>query len=167
MRPLAKTGWVAAGYGAALAIAVATVGLYVAVTSGPARQNSSGMFAFGDSLLFLAVFGVAAIPATGGALFFLRPCRPFWRVLSLTACGIASTGLVAAFVACLAIPASDWVASSVLRILMAPLFATTFLLAGLFAPNRSFRMALLVAAAIEASVFVVVAIAWLLSLQSR
>jgi hypothetical protein len=75
MRPVAKAGLVTLGFIAAFAIAWLVVGIYVAATSGPDRQSSSGMYAFGDSLLFLGAFGLAAVPATGAALFFLRP-RP-------------------------------------------------------------------------------------------
>jgi hypothetical protein len=48
----------------------------------------------------------------------------------------------------------------VLRILVAPLFAIFFLLSGLFAPNRSARIALLVATAIEMAVCVYVGFTW-------
>ena len=66
-----KVGLVAAGYVVALLIASAGVALYVASTSGPDRKTYGGMYAFGDSLLFLAVFALAAAPATGAALYFL------------------------------------------------------------------------------------------------
>jgi len=41
-------------------LAAFAVSIYVALTDSPDRQTSSGMYAFGDSLLFLAVFGLAA-----------------------------------------------------------------------------------------------------------
>jgi len=63
-KPAAKLGIVAAGYVVALAIAALVTSVYVASTSGPDRQTYGGMYAFGDSVLFLGVFGVAAIPAT-------------------------------------------------------------------------------------------------------
>jgi hypothetical protein len=74
MRPFVKAGFVAIGYVAAFAIAWLIVGMYVAATSSPDRQG--GMSAFGDSLLFLAVFGLAAVPATGAALFCRLPSLP-------------------------------------------------------------------------------------------
>src|SRR5262249_5052254 len=70
MRPLAKVGLVGAGYVGAFAIASAVVTAYVASTSRPDRQNYGAMVDFGDSLLFLAVLGVAAVVPTGTALFF-------------------------------------------------------------------------------------------------
>jgi len=131
------------------------------------------MYAFGDSLLFLAVFGVAAVPATGAALFFLRPYRSFWLVFSIAALGIAVTGL-AAFIDYIAARTADaasivhaWSALVVLRILVAPLLALAFLLSGFFAPNRSSRIALLVATVSEVAVFASVAFIWFHSYQSR
>ena len=67
MRPAAKAGIVVAGYVAAVAVASLVLRVYIAATSGPDRQTYGGMYAFGDSLLFLGVAGVAAIPATGAA----------------------------------------------------------------------------------------------------
>ena len=81
-------------YVVAVVIAVIAVTLNVAATSGPDYQASSGMLAFGDSLLFRAVFGVCAVPATGAALYFLRPYRSLWLVLACVALCIAATGIV-------------------------------------------------------------------------
>jgi hypothetical protein len=47
------------------------------------------LFAFGDDLLFLGVFGVAAVVPSGAALFFLRPYRTFWLGLSVAALVVA------------------------------------------------------------------------------
>ena len=166
MRPLVKIALVVAGYVVAFLVAFAVVAIYVAATSGPDRQTYSVMYGFGDDLLFLAVFGVAAVPSTAAALFFLRSYRSFWRVLSVAALCIATTGLVAliGYVAARTAGAGSilqtWSALASLRILSAPLFTLAFLLSGLFAPNRSSRIALLVATAIEAAVFAYVAFVW-------
>jgi hypothetical protein len=166
MRPLARVGLVLGGYVVAFVVASALVAVYVAATSGPDRQASSGMYGFGDDLLFLAVFGIAAVPASGAALFFLKPYRSFWLALSVAALGIAATGL-AAVIGYVAARTADappllqtWSALAVLRILVAPLFALSFLLSGLLAPNRSSRFALLLATVVEAAVFAYVAIIW-------
>jgi hypothetical protein len=166
MRPLARVGLVLGGYVVAFVVASALVAVYVAATSGPDRQASSGMYGFGDDLLFLAVFGIAAVPASGAALFFLKPYRSFWLALSVAALGIAATGL-AAVIGYVAARTADappllqtWSALAVLRILVAPLFALSFLLCGLLAPNRSSRFALLLATVVEAAVFAYVAIIW-------
>jgi hypothetical protein len=160
MRPLAKVTLVGLGYIGALAIAFGAVSLYIACTDSPDRQTYGAMFAFGDSLLFLAVFGVAAVLPTAAALFFLRPYRPFWRVLSVAALVMSTTG-VAAFFDFLAMRGTDphsvaniWSALAVLRVLISPLLALAFLVSALFAPNRLPRIALLVATVFEAFVFV-------------
>jgi hypothetical protein len=157
MRTFAKVGLVALGYVAAFAIAWPVVGIYVASTSNVDRQG--GMSAFGDSLLFLAVFGLAAVPATGAALFFLRTRPAFWVTLSVVSLVVASTCL-AAGLTYVAATASDsgslvhfWSGFAVLRILVAPLFALFFLVAGLFAPNRSARICLVAAGTVEVAVF--------------
>jgi hypothetical protein len=158
MRTPAKVGLVATGYVGAFLVAFAVVAIHVALTSGPDWQASSGMYAFGDSLLFLAVFTLASIPAAGAALFFLRPYRMFWRAFSLAALAIAATGLVALidYVA-QRTALGPWSVLAVLRILLAPTCALTFLLSGLFAPNRSTRIALFAATLIEATVIASVA----------
>jgi hypothetical protein len=43
---------VASGYVLAVGIATVVLRIYVAATNTPDRQTSSGMFAFGDSLVF-------------------------------------------------------------------------------------------------------------------
>ena len=162
MRPIVKVGLIVAGYVVAWVVAFAVVAIHVAATSGPDALASSGMFAFGDSVLFIAVFAVAAVPSTAAALFVLRSYRSFWLVLCVAALGIASTALVALIDYVATRPATADAGSILgilsalapLRILIAPLFALGFLLCGLFAPNRRFRIALLIATAIEAAVFV-------------
>ena len=166
LSPLARVGLVAGGYLAALAIAWVTVKIYIAATSGPDRQDYGAMYGFGDSLLFLAVFGVAATAPTGAALFFLRPRPAFWSRLSVASLAVASTGLVATliYLAPKAIESGSvlgsWSSVAVLRILVAPLFALFFLLSSLLAPNRSARIPLLVATAIETAAFAAVAFTW-------
>ena len=147
-----KVGAVAGGYIAAFLVASAAVGI-----RGPDAQASSGMYAAGDALLFAAVFGVAALVPTGAALFFLRPYRRFWAVLSTFILGVAVTGLAA--VALFAIgryatpsPIATWAALSVLRILVAPLLALIFLVCAVVSPQRSSRFALLFATVVEAAV---------------
>src|SRR5882724_11785698 len=92
-----KVASVLGGYVVAFLIASAGVAIYVAATNGADRQTYGAMYDFGDSLLFLAVFGVAAVVPGGAALFFLRPYRGFWRALSVAALVIATTA-VAAFI---------------------------------------------------------------------
>jgi hypothetical protein len=81
MKPLGKAASVAGGYLTAFLIAVAAVAIHVALTNGPIQQASSGMYAFGDLLLFFGVFAVLALVPTAAALFFFRRYRHFWTVV--------------------------------------------------------------------------------------
>ena len=166
MKPVAKAGLIAAGYVAALAIAWLVVQLYDAVRgNGPDAQG--GMFAFGESLLFLGVFAVAAVPATGAAFFLLRTRPAFWAVFTAAALIVALTSLAATltYYAPRAFEGSPilqaWSMFAPLRILAAPLFAPLFLLAGLIAPTRRVRVYLFAATAMETVAFV----AWLFALR--
>ena len=163
MSRTAKLLLVVAGYAIALLVALGATQAHQVATSGPAWQGYSGMLAFGDSVLFLGVFGLTAVPATGAALYFLRPVRLFWQIASITALAIAATGLAAFFGYLLfrsAQPASMLVSLTPIRVLLAPLFGTAFFLGLLFAPSRPGRLAFLAATVIEAVVFISVAFIW-------
>lgn len=166
MRPAAKAGIVVTGYVAAVAVAALVVRVYIPATSGPDRQTYGEMYAFGDSLLFVAVACVAAIPATAAALFFLRAHGGFWRILSIVGLATAATGILASGLFLVTRTATghgalqSWAMLTPLRILAAPMFALFFVLSGLFAPTRSARMCLASAAAIEVAAFVSVAYTW-------
>jgi len=166
MRAAAKVGLVAAGYVGAFLVASAVVAVYVASTSGPDRQTYGAMYDFGDSLLFLGVLGVAAVPATAAALFFLRPHRRFWLALCVVVPAVAITALMALIGYVLGQGAGAnaaykaWSALAVLRILASPLFAGAFLLSGLLAPGRAFRLVLFAATLIEMLVCGWVAVTW-------
>jgi hypothetical protein len=169
MKPLRKVGVVAAGYIVAFLIASVAVGIRLANTSGPGAQASSGMNAFGDALLFVAVFGVAAVVPTGAALFFLRPYRQFWTVLSAFGLGVAVTGLPAAGVFAIrmhapASPIAAWEGLSMLRLLVAPLLALMFLVCIVVSPYRFARLAFLAATVMEAAVSTYAAFLWFVPL---
>ena len=68
---LAKLGLVIGGYAAACLIASGVVYVWELFTQGPIAQASSGMYAFGDLLLFIGIFGLLALIPTGLALYFL------------------------------------------------------------------------------------------------
>jgi len=166
-----KLALVAGGYVAALLVALGVVAVYVSLTSGPDRQASSGMYAFGDSLLFLGVLGVASVPASGAALFLLRPYRWVWRALSAVAVTVAVTG-IAALVVYLGSQSADpaagsltatfhaWSGPAVLRILVSPLCALAFGVAAVPAPSRGARILLGLGCLAEAIVFAWIAFVW-------
>jgi len=166
MKSLFKIILVVAGYVAAFVIASVVVGLYVAATNGPDRQTSGGMFAFGDSILFLGICAIAAIPATGAALFFLRPYPLIWRLFAAGALGIVLIGLgdLVDFLVPQNVTTDSflglWSMASPLRIFLAPPWAIAFFLCALFAPTRFTRLAFLSAAAIELVVFGWVGLIW-------
>jgi hypothetical protein len=169
-KPLLKLGVIAVGYIAAFLIASAAVGIRLANTSGSDAQASSGMYAFGDAFLFLAVFVIVALVPTGAALFFLRPYRLFWVMLSACGLSVAVTGLAAAALfamgrhAAAPSPLATWAGLSVLRILVAPLFALTFLVCSVLSPYRFPRLAFRAVTATEAAVSAYGGLVWLVPL---
>jgi hypothetical protein len=159
-RGIVKVGAVLAGYVVAVLVAWVAVSVYVARSHRSDAEASGGMYAFGDSLLFLAVFGVVSVIPTGTALFFLRPYRRFWPVLSIVTLGLAATGCAAALVYILAAWPSvagpglhAWSAFAVLRLLIAPLLIGFYVLAALFTPERPSRVMLATAAVLEGVAF--------------
>ncbi len=71
MSTIKKLGLVIAGYVAACLLASGVVYVYQLLTDNAVTQASSGMYAFSDLLLFLAMFGILALFPTGLALYFL------------------------------------------------------------------------------------------------
>jgi hypothetical protein len=105
------------------------------------------MTAFGDALLFLAAFGLAAVPSTAAGLYFLRAVTAFWSAASVVALAIA-VGSIAALWGFEA----GWTFAPI-WLLLAPGFAIAFLLALIFAPTRTSRRLFLAATAIELGAF--------------
>jgi hypothetical protein len=152
-----KLGVVLGGYVAALLVACATTYVHAAIEAriDPA-QASGGMQAFGDSLLFVGLFGFLALIPTALALYFLRPFEKFWTVFSVASLAIAATGPVAALMIGMShespgagMAVSFW---GLLKVLGAPLFGIGFLICAGIAPMRRSRRVLLAAAAIEFAV---------------
>jgi hypothetical protein len=173
MRAVSKVWLVVGGYVLAGVVAWLVTALYIAVTPSVDRQAYGGMSAFGDSLLFLAVFGVAAVPVTGAALYFLRGWPRFWTVISVASLCVAVTAVAAvlAYVswspAAIGSARATWSAVAPIRILVAPLFTGLFALAAIFAPSRAARMRLMAAAVIEAVTFVCLLIVWMRPMMAR
>ena len=123
--------------------------------SGYGDQESQGMRAFGDFLLFLASFGLLALIPTAIALWHLRSVPRFWHGVAVFALALAATAPVAAVV----FPHSEsagaaaWLGFlALLRILGAPVPGLAWLIAALIAPAPGPRRILLISAAIEFSV---------------
>ena len=151
-KSFARAGWLLTGYLLALLLAVTAVATTRMLAGNPGDAASSGMAAFGDALIFLAVFAIGSIPPTGAALFLLRSRRAFWPVLAALALTFALAGIVA-FIAWFVNPRSVAAGLGFMRILLAPLAALLCLLGGLFAPRRGAKITLFAAAAVEALMF--------------
>ena len=73
---LARVGIVAGGYAAAMLVAIGAVAVLNMLDSGTDRDASSGMAAFGDAVLFIAVFGaLAMVPTALAVILFFRRSR--------------------------------------------------------------------------------------------
>lgn len=150
--PLTKAGIIVGGYFAAFLLALGVVSAYIEFTSGPDRESSGGMYAFGDALLFIAVFGMVSTVPTIVSLVLLRQSRRFWIALSVLALAVAGTS-VAEVVASALVPLSTnlLVMLAFPRIFMSPFFAVAFGLAAWAAPGTKARLCLLAAAGMEAA----------------
>jgi hypothetical protein len=166
MTPARRIGLIAGGYVGAFLVAAAAVAISTANRTVADAQASSGMYAFGDALLFIAVFGLLALVPTGGLLYVLRPYRGLWVVLSAMALSVAITGAAAASLFALgrdATPQSalaNWAAFSILRILLTPVLAPALLVSGLLSPYRFARFALLTATVVEVAVGAYAGFVW-------
>jgi hypothetical protein len=155
--PLRRAALIAGGYIACFLLACAAAAVRVALTGGSASQAASGMYGFGDTVFFVAVFGATSLVPTGAALFFLRPYRPFWKVLSALGVALAVAGVAAVVVFIVGRHETDsrlamWAGVSVLGILVSPLLALAFLVCAVLSPHRPSRFAFIAAAAMEAAV---------------
>ncbi len=172
MKTSAKVILVITGYIAAPLLALLVTSLYIASTNGPDRQTYGAMYDFGDSILFVLVCGLGALPATGLALFFLRRNLTLWRTLAGSALIIAATGLIelaAYFLVRSAPPASllgTLAEFSPLRFFLTPIFAVAFLVGAVLAPTRFTRLSFIGTALAEVVVFVCIALTWFLPYRS-
>jgi hypothetical protein len=154
VKPIKRVSLLAGGYVVCFLIASAAVAIRASSASG---QASSGMYGFGDALLFLGVFGLLALVPTGIGLYFLRPYPGFWKLLATAGIGIAATGVTAVIVYSigrheLATPLATWAGVSVIRIIVSPLLVLSFLVCGCLSPHRPSRFAFLTATLLEAVV---------------
>jgi len=154
LRSSAKVGIVVGGFALALVAAVGAVAVWQKFTQGPDSQASSGMYAFGDLLLGLGIFGLIAIVPFALGLYWLRPHAPFWRLLAGIAVMIALTGPLALAVnGALRESAGHWALLADIRIGLMPPCALALLAAGLFAPQPKPRWILIAAALVDGALF--------------
>jgi len=91
------------------------------------------MQAFGDLMLFLAMFGTLSLVPTGLALYFVRKSKVFWTLFSIVALVFAATGPIAA--ARVPHDTSMLMFFGLPRVLGAPLFCFAFLIAAVLVPR--------------------------------
>lgn len=156
MNALAKTAIVLSGYVAAWLLAGQVVAVHQALTAADS-QGADGMYAFGDSLFFIAAFVFFALVPTGAAIWFLRRSGSLGSGLSALALGVAATAPVAAFVT-IAVHGSDPAGLlnllspfAFLRLFLAPLLCVGFLVCGLVFRASPSGKKLFVASALEAA----------------
>ena len=159
LRPAGRVGLVLGGYLAALVAAVVTTWLHAQLLTAPDHDGSSGMAAFGDMLLFLAVAALASVPPTVLALWYLRSVQWFWWVVGAVSAAFAATAfpaLISHFDAQSLPPGHPLASMSAvwsLRLVLAPLPAFANALAALMAPGWRFRALFLGTMAVEALAF--------------
>jgi hypothetical protein len=158
-RPAAKIGIVFLGLVVAFAAPWAAVAIRQHFTQGPDSQASSGMYAFGDFALGVAVFGLLALVPIGLALYWLRPVVWFWSALAGAAMLFAFTGLAALTATILALESrNSWMILAHARLGITPLTALALLTCAGFAPSVRHRWLLAAAATIEGVLFACVII---------
>jgi hypothetical protein len=157
------------GYAAAAVVACLAVFARSSTIDPAVAQAASGMYAFGDTILFAGVFGVVALVPTAMALVFLRPFRRVWIVLAWVTLVTASTGVLAAVLFAIGRSQTGSVLAaaaqvSVLRLLIAPLLGLAFGVVALFCPTRSTRALLAVGACTECVIAAYAALVWFVPL---
>lgn len=96
MKKITKIGLILAGYG--LAFAGACLAAYLDdLATTRFNDQSGGMVAGGEMILFIGVFAFLSVFPTALALYFLRSEDKFWNAFSIFAIGLALTGPVAEF----------------------------------------------------------------------
>lgn len=154
MRVLTKVAAVFVGLVLAFAAAWIAVDVRQRAPQGPEAQASAGMYAFGDLVLGVTVFGGVALVPLALGLYWLRAVDKFWSALTWGAMLFALTGLVA-----LAAnmwnqsSSSSWMLLSHARIGIMPLSALALLTCAILAPRARHRWLLFAAAGTDGTVF--------------
>src|SRR5215510_13985490 len=94
MNKSVKIGIVIAGYIFACVAAYVATYIQELTTRGTDAQASQGMFAFGQSILFMLVFGGLALIPTVLTFYFLRSSEKFWNGFAVLCLAFSITGIV-------------------------------------------------------------------------
>ncbi len=161
MKVFIKLSIVLAAYVVAFVVAAGVVHLRELQPQWQATaQDSPGMAAFADFILFVEALGVAAAAPTALAVCFLHPFRRLCTVFATGCLALAVTGLLAAVVVVWtrSLHAEiGWsralAAAGEIRTFLSPILAPSFLVSVPLAPTWRCRWILLAAAAMEAAAF--------------
>jgi hypothetical protein len=153
-----KIGAVIAGYIIALIGAFMALYIRMLTTQGTDAQASAGMYAFGDAIVFLVVFGIMALIPTVLAFYFLRSIENFWNGFAVICLAFSITGLVVVIANALIDANGGYGSNSfglllsligILGIFGAPLFVVCFVLLAIITPSVRSRLFLLISAGCE------------------
>ena len=163
-RTFGRWALVLGGYAGAALLAGLAVGVRQVFIDPAAAAAAGGMYAAGDAMLYLGVFGMASLAPTGLALYILRDTPRFWAGLAGISLAIAATAPFALVEYVL--DRSLLQALSVLRLLGSPLVAVGLSLCALICPGSAAasRRTLLLAAAGEGAVALIVIVRFSIAL---
>jgi len=158
MKKPVKIGIVIVGY--ILACVAAYVATYIneLATRSTDAQASQGMFAFGQSILFLLVFGGLALIPTVLTFYFLRSSEKFWNGFAVLCLVFSIIGLIIVIANALMNANVLHIAESsatvislfgVLGAFGAPILIIGFLVLAVIAPSRRPRVLLFASAGLE------------------
>ena len=169
MNKIVKIGLVIVGF--ILAFAVASFAVYLNdLRTAQFQDQSSGMVAGGEMILFIGVFAFCSVFPTGLALFFLRSEEKFWNSISIFALGLALTGPAAEVyifvVRILSFYTHSWLALfsfiALLRVFGTFVLGFGFILFAFITTLKQARRRFLIAAGIEIALFLYVAVHFLI-----
>jgi hypothetical protein len=147
------------GYGLAFLLATAIVYVNQTYFQNPVdAQAASGMYAFGDMILFLGAFGsLALIPTVAGCLFF-KSFKKFWTICSSLGLAFAIFGVVAEVANIILSRTPVFNSSSpgaivsvlgILHMFCTPITFALFLIVGFIAPKGKARNYFYISASLE------------------
>jgi len=153
-----KIGIVIAGYIFALGCASAATYIQELSRRGTDAQASQGMFAFGQTMLFLLVFGGLALIPIVLAFYFLRSSVKFWNGFAVLCLAFSIIGLIIVIANAMMNANVLHIAESSATIISlfgvsgafgAPILIVGFLVLAVIAPSRRPRIFLLASAGLE------------------
>lgn len=162
MKTITKVALVVLGYVVAAFVAYQAVVVHMALTANDSK-GADGMYAFGDSLLFIGISGLIALLPTGAAIYFFRANKSLWSGLSTAALFVGVTAPLAVLAYAVPLGGAFEILSglALLRLFLCPLLFFIFLVCGAFSSASTSRKKLFLASALEAVVLGYILFSWL------